>query len=216
MPSRYPEAAFLSTVTAGVTHEMRNVLSIIKESAGLVGDLVGLHQAGRPLDPERVGRAVDRVDAQVRRGAQMLEALHRVAHAIDHDHATLDLDEELRRVVFLSQRRARIKGLTVQADDVVGKGSLRANPLHLQMALFSTLDQCIEALPEGTHIAARIHAEPDSALVEFWSESASESGPTLGPTCKGWKETQAEVAAVGGDLRVLDQGRGLAIRFGPV
>lgn len=41
--SKYPEAAFLSAMTASATHEVRNVLAIIKESAGLVDDLIQVY-----------------------------------------------------------------------------------------------------------------------------------------------------------------------------
>ena len=54
-PTANPEAAFLSEVTAGATHELRNVLAIIKESGGLIGDLVRLHPNGESLDQERFG-----------------------------------------------------------------------------------------------------------------------------------------------------------------
>lgn len=39
--SQHPEAAFLAAMTASATHEVRNVLAIIKESAGLVAHLEG-------------------------------------------------------------------------------------------------------------------------------------------------------------------------------
>jgi C4-dicarboxylate-specific signal transduction histidine kinase len=214
MPSRYPEAAFLSTVTGGVTHEMRNVLAIIKESAGLLGDMVSLHAEGRALDPDRLRRAVDRVDAQVKRGASILAALNRISHAIDEDIATLDLDEELRQVVFLSRRKARICGLVLQNAEPTGKSHVRASPLRLQMALFSTLDRCIETLPEGTTIVSRVHAEMENVSVEFRGEPDPGSQPIPGANHDRWQEIQAWVSAVGGDLRILDQGSGVEIRFG--
>jgi signal transduction histidine kinase len=214
MPSRYPEAAFLSAVTAGVTHEMRNVLAIIKESAGLVGDMVRLCSEGRTLDPEKVRRAVDRVDAQVKRGADILSGLNRLSHAIDQDLATLDLAQELQQVVFLSQRRARIRSLTVQVTDSTVGGEVRVHPLHLQMALFSVLDHCIEAFPEGSRILAGVKAESGRVSVEFRGENDSGVSTVLLPEGVAWKETEAQVSAVGGELRIFDRGSGVEIRFG--
>ena len=34
------EAAFIGLITAGATHELRNVLAIVKESTGLIADIV--------------------------------------------------------------------------------------------------------------------------------------------------------------------------------
>ena len=213
MPARYPEAAFLSAVTAGATHEMRNVLAIIKESAGLLGDMVNLHAAGRTLDPERLRRAVDRVDVQVKRGASILTALNRISHAIDEDLKTLDLDEELRQAVFLSQRRARVNGVTLLTADPLAVGQVRANPLHLHMALFFALDRCIEAHPEGTSLVAKVLIDDTAVSVEFRGEPEPESALLPEPNGESWKEAQAWVSASGGKLHVLDHGRVIEIRF---
>ena len=77
---RYPEAAFLSAMTASTTHEARNVLAIIKESAGLVEDLVQMYGTRGNLDREKVDRALKRIDLQVKRGADLLTTLNRLAH----------------------------------------------------------------------------------------------------------------------------------------
>ena len=71
------DAAFVAKITAGATHEIRNVLAIIKESAGLVTDVI--HSlGGRPLsNPDKVVRAVGRIDAQVSRGAALLAEARR-------------------------------------------------------------------------------------------------------------------------------------------
>ena len=54
---KYPEAAFLSAMTASTTHEARNVLAIIKESAGLVEDLVQVYAPGAASTRRRcIGR----------------------------------------------------------------------------------------------------------------------------------------------------------------
>jgi len=38
------KAAFMGRITASATHDMKNVLAIIKESAGLMEDLIALHK----------------------------------------------------------------------------------------------------------------------------------------------------------------------------
>ena len=49
-----------------------DVLAIIKESAGLIEDMVHVFGKKGTLDPEKVYRAVDRIDGQVKRGADLL------------------------------------------------------------------------------------------------------------------------------------------------
>ena len=66
-----PEAAFMAKITASTTHEIRNVLAIVKESAGLVEDVIhSLAPRGLP-NQDKLLRAVGRIDAQVSRGAEL-------------------------------------------------------------------------------------------------------------------------------------------------
>jgi signal transduction histidine kinase len=108
--SQYPEAAFLAGMTASATHEVRNVLAIIKESAGLIEDMLLLRSKKGTLDGEKVTRAVHRIDAQVKRGAELLTNLNRLSHSLDQDMATVDLHREVEQIVFLCDRLARRKG----------------------------------------------------------------------------------------------------------
>ena len=53
------EAAFIGKITASATHEIRNVLAIVKESAGLIDDLMQAAVTRGPLDGDRVLKATD-------------------------------------------------------------------------------------------------------------------------------------------------------------
>jgi len=81
--SQHPEAAFLATMTASATHEVRNVLAIIKESAGLIEDLMHVCAKRGTLDQEKVARAVHRIESHVQRGADLLTNLNRLSRLFD-------------------------------------------------------------------------------------------------------------------------------------
>ena len=52
------EVAFLGRITAAFTHEMKNVLAIIKESAGLMEDLLALSQEAAFPHRDRFARCL--------------------------------------------------------------------------------------------------------------------------------------------------------------
>ena len=56
---------FSGKVTASISHEIKNRLSVINEQAGLLEDHVGMGQQGRALDLERLGRLAATVQRQV-------------------------------------------------------------------------------------------------------------------------------------------------------
>lgn len=167
--SAHPEAAFLATVTAGATHEVRNVLAIIKESAGLVEDLVRACGDNGVLDREKVSRATQRIDAQTKRGAQILTNLNRLSHMFDRDIDTLDLDREVEFVVALAQRSARQSGRTIRAGRGDIETSLHTNPLLLQMALFAAVECGLSLVPKGGSVVLRSgdhHGLPSVEIAE--------------------------------------------------
>ncbi|MCP3901564.1 MAG: sensor histidine kinase, partial [Desulfobacteraceae bacterium] len=46
MDNRDDKAAFFGKITASITHEIQNVLAIIKENAGLMEDFLLINQSG--------------------------------------------------------------------------------------------------------------------------------------------------------------------------
>ena len=211
--SRYPEAAFLSAMTASATHEVRNVLAIIKESAGLIEDMVLMCSKGKALDEEKVGRAVERVDAQVKRGAGILTSLNRLSHCLDVEVGTVDLSKELEQILFLSKRMVRNRRQELVALDTEGEWRVTAHPLHLQMALFAVIETCAEGYPEGTSISARIVQTGPTIRVDFRGKVDDGSDAPFKAVEDGWGSVEQLVSAVGGGLEILKETGGIRVSF---
>lgn len=150
---RGPEAsraAFVARLTAGATHEMRNVLAIVKESAGLVQDLLAM---GASAD-DRADAALARIEAQVGRGAELLTSLNRLAHGLDRDEEAVDLGEALAHATVLCRRyaRQRDRALDVQGGATV---MVTANALDVYRALVAGMEWCVSVVPEGGKVVAR-------------------------------------------------------------
>jgi hypothetical protein len=211
--SRYPEAAFLATMTAGATHEVRNVLAIIKESAGLIDDLVQVFGRRGTLDQEKLRRAVDRIDTQVRRGADLLTSVNRLCHTLDQDLDSVELNEEVEQVVFLSQRFARKKGHSVAAGNKEGDAVVRVHPLRLHMALFSAVETCVGGLPEGAVITVAVRERDGLPAVELLGASREGGALQPIPASDTWSRLLEQVDSLGASLERLETGCGLRILF---
>lgn len=213
--SQHPEAAFLAKMTASATHEVRNVLAIIKESAGLIEDMVHASAKRGPLDQEKVFRTVDRIDAQVKRGADLLTNLNRLSHTLDQDLATLELHQEVEQVAFLSQRFARKKGHRVVALEEHAGEETTVHPLRLHMALFAAMECCLEELPEGAAITLSVTRMDEAPAVEF--HGVSESGEDVQAPAEGenWARLAGLAESVGGRVERSESGFGIRVLFPP-
>ena len=83
----------MGRLLASATHDMRNVLAVIRESAGLAQDMVQLAAgADKPADP-RVIKALKEAQQQILRGAALaecMEYLAQVSHS-ENENAPCDL-----------------------------------------------------------------------------------------------------------------------------
>jgi nitrogen fixation/metabolism regulation signal transduction histidine kinase len=136
------KAAFMGKITAGVTHEMKNVLAIIKESAGLLEDLISLAKEGAPPPREKFLRTVNRIREQVARGVDLSTKLNLFAHSPDEKAGLIDLNQAAAQTGFLCQRFARLKNMTLHVEPHDQALIVETDPLGFQMLLY----QCVELI----------------------------------------------------------------------
>ena len=171
-PSRDAErAAFIARVTAGATHELRNYFAIVKESAGLVGDLVEAAGPDRAAPPEKVAWALDRIGLQVRRGTELTDALNRVMHGLDHPTESVELGAAVGHAVVLAQRFARRSRCGLQAGDGPAL-TVTVNALDLYRTLLGVMEWCFERLPEEGGVTVRPESVEGRPAVRFALEPA--------------------------------------------
>ncbi len=187
------QSAFLGRMTAGSTHELRNMLAIIKESAGLIGDSLGKTSGTVPA-PGSLQRAVDRVNRQVARGVELLDTLNHLAHCPDQTEAATDLNREAACAVGLGQRIARQYGITLQLDPAAGEVSVQLDSLQLQMVLFAAVEFLFERCAEGSTITVRVTGGEQPTI------ELAPSGEAAGEETPGRWQQLCSLAA---DLQIL-------------
>jgi C4-dicarboxylate-specific signal transduction histidine kinase len=207
-----PEAAFIARMTASTTHELRNVLAVVKESAGLVEDLVLASPQQKALNPEKLLHAARRIDAQVGRGAALLTALNRLAHGLDHAEETLDLGQQTEQATFLCQRFARQRRQRIEAEAEGDARSVRVNALRLQMALVSAIDCCLEQLPEDSVVTMRVVGSADRPSVVVTGTAGGQSPPAPAGA-PSWSRLVALVRGLAASIEAADEPYGFRIVF---
>uniref|UniRef100_I2PYS8 Histidine kinase n=1 Tax=Desulfovibrio sp. U5L TaxID=596152 RepID=I2PYS8_9BACT len=106
---------FFGRVSASVSHELKNILAVINEQAGLLDDLSRLAGRGMPLDPERLALAASCLLKQVRRGDAILTHLNRFAHTADAPRREVSLAETAALAVALGERQANMRQVALSA-----------------------------------------------------------------------------------------------------
>jgi C4-dicarboxylate-specific signal transduction histidine kinase len=107
---------FFGEMSASISHEMKNVLAIINENAGLLQDMVMMIEKGMPLSPERLSGLAQSIIRQVSRGDRIVKGMNRFAHSADHPTETVDIGEVIHFISMLAARLIAMKGEAPQIE----------------------------------------------------------------------------------------------------
>ncbi len=168
------ETAFMGRITAGMTHELRNVLAIIKESAGLMQDLMVLGKGDPAQYKEKFTRHIGKILAQVDRGTLLTGGLNKFAHAPDSTRAEINMGEFLEHVVALSRRLAQMKLVSLEIQPVPPSTAVVNDPLALHMTVFTAVDALLQLAPAFKSISLRAAQDGGRVHVDLTMEGAEE------------------------------------------
>lgn len=132
---RQHELAFFGAVTASLSHQINNVLTIVNELGGLVSDMAAAtpHPVGHA---DRLGRIAERIHGNVERGTEYIRVLNRFSHTVDQAIAEIDPAELVQLVAAISQRFAELRQVQLEVQASASPPRLRVRPFHLLHALF--------------------------------------------------------------------------------
>ncbi len=137
---------FFGRISASISHEIKNVLAIVNENAGLLEDYSIMAEEGIPLDPARLKKMASTMMNQVSRGDEITKNMNRLAHSIDDTIATVDLKEIIELFMALTDRLTAMRRITVEPK-------LSGNPLKIKTSPFFLMDLlwlCLEFAMEAS------------------------------------------------------------------
>jgi len=202
------ELAFFGRIGADVSHEMRNVLSIIGEYAGLLDDLTKLAKRGKELEPARLEGLAAKIAAQVGKGTEAMERFSRFAHAADEETTSFDLAALTANMVALGRRHVAMAGSTLEADIPDRPIPVRANAFRLQHAVFSAIELVREALEEGSPITIGLSTQGSAAVISLSGTAAAGSDVSSGRVA----ELRALVSELKGNVEMSHEHGKLSLR----
>ena len=161
---------FFGKITAAMTHEINNVLAIIKESAGLMQDIISMARDSDFPYLDKFQSTMAQIDKQVQRGINVTKKLNRFAHSADEPVAKIDLHELTDQIVSLSRRFARLKNVSLKLLPAKNEDHLLiivSRPVQLQMALFTCIESFVNILEPGGEIHIRDEKRGDQYTVNI-------------------------------------------------
>jgi C4-dicarboxylate-specific signal transduction histidine kinase len=163
---RQLQLAFIGRQLAGVSHEFKNHLAIIRESSGLLEDLLTIGEAPAATDTGRYGKILAGIAERVSLAAVMCRHLSGFAHRMDQSLSTFDVADVLQEEIFFLQRFARQKQVELLTDADKNLVPVFNDPALLQFAIFCLVWPGLEVLEaNGKIIAAATRNDSSVAIV---------------------------------------------------
>lgn len=156
---------FNGRITAALSHDINNVVSIISEVAGLLSDMALMAESGRPIDPGKLKNQSERISGQVERGRKILKHMNRFGHSIDEPEKGCDLNDAVDNIVGLSQRFARLKKTTIELKPAAGPVMVSWHPYFLRQLVFCMLDMILQADAVSEAIVVEVHGDGGEDLL---------------------------------------------------
>lgn len=136
---------FFGRITANLSHEMNNVITIIGEVSGLLDDLLLLAEKGRPLDTEKLKSLSENIKRQTRRGKTLITEMNFLGHSIDEPLRQVDLNLVAGHIASLARRIVERKGGALEVRRFERPVLAVCNPFDLLQSIFWCLEMVLEA-----------------------------------------------------------------------
>lgn len=158
----YESLAFFGKVNASISHELKNVLAIISETAGLMGDLSNMASMGKPIEPDMLKSCTSSIVEEIQRGFATIRQMNRFAHSVDVPIQSVNLLEMLDLVINLSGYLSYCGKTSLLPCEYAAPISMTC-PFILQAVVYETLVHSHQCIAPDMEINISVQRRDDTA-----------------------------------------------------
>jgi len=158
---------FFGKIVASVSHEIKNVMAIINEKAGLLKDLTLMAEKCSSLDPTRIQAIAEEIKSQIKRGDTIVKNMNKFAHSTDEYSQCVDLIEMVGLIILLSERFVSQMGVTLNLISPDKSIIIRTNPFFLEFLIWDCLQFAIEACRNTGTVNIIIEQSENRANIKY-------------------------------------------------
>ncbi len=156
---------FYSKVSASISHEIKNSLAVINESAGYLEDVTLMAKKGMNVDMDRLQSLAETMLKQVQRTNAIIKNMNRLAHSLDDPESQIDLNALLELMINLSERTTVTRGFKVFAALSDTAVTITTHPFFLENLIWLILDFAMNVTGDAKNIELKpAKAEPGATI----------------------------------------------------
>lgn len=153
---------------AGFSHDMKNHLGIIRESNGLMGDIIEMGRLGEDENSlERLRKSISAIERRVVVAADMFHHLSSFAHRSDTPYSTFQLNDLVREECIFLRRFSMLKQVDLVLELGDGLVAIHNDPSLLQHVLYRLYSRCLEHMESGSSLIITSAQEGKKSIITF-------------------------------------------------
>jgi signal transduction histidine kinase len=96
------DLAFFGKVNASISHELKNIMAIISEAAGLLNDLTEMAAKGKDVELDMLTSCSRDIVEEIQRGFATIKQMNTFSHSVDDLFKSVNLAEILKLMINLA------------------------------------------------------------------------------------------------------------------
>jgi C4-dicarboxylate-specific signal transduction histidine kinase len=200
---RFLQLNFIGRILAGFTHEIKNYIAIVKESAGLMGDMIKAGKWGKS-ESRQYMEIIASVDEQIERSLTLFRYLNRFAHKMDTPYVSFDVNEGLEELLALMNRFANQRKIKLETDFQKNLSLIQSDPAMLQFLVFCFVREKLDRLDKDSSITVKTGNAENSVTISIIAQGRTIDAETEVPCSPEIR--QHVITMLGGEIVEKDGG----------
>jgi len=165
---RISQMGFVGKMIGGFTHELKNHLAIIKETAGLIEDLLVFRKSETKEDSAEYMKSLGSIALQVDKAVQLADYLNRFSHRMDHPFSTFSVHDVIEELIVLRRRSARERGICLETDFHGAVPAIHSDPSRLYCLLYCLIEEKMLGFDKGSHLIIKTEPSDSSVIIRIF------------------------------------------------
>jgi len=165
---RQEQVESFGQLMAGFSHDMKNHLGIIRESNGLMSDIIEMSGLGEDeTSVERLKKAISTIERRVVIAANMLHHLSGFAHRPDTPYSSFQINDLITEECTFLERFSRLKQINLSLELGEGLPAVYNDPSLLQHVFYRVYVLCLEQLNTGHSLVINTGQDEKNVTITF-------------------------------------------------
>lgn len=158
---------FYSKVSASISHEIKNSLAVINESAGYLEDVTLMAKKGMDVNMDRLQSLAGTMLKQVQRTNAIIKNMNRLAHSLDDPASQVDLNALLELMTNLSERTTVTRGFKASAALSDAPITITTHPFFVENLIWLILNFAMDITGDAKTIEMKPAKAESGATICF-------------------------------------------------